>query len=104
MLRDILSGKVMIFMALDYEQVIKKFADKGVEAKWSSRKETSKLKQGDPYKKELITIENQAINISNDNFSLHLGSGFFVRIVSDNLRPNNAINLFTEMLNNKRAI
>lgn len=98
-LRDILSGEVMVYMSLDYEQVIRKFKALGVIAKWSSRKETHQLMNGDPNKQELIRIDNQALNISNDKASFHLGSGFFVRIVSDNLKPNNAINLFTEMLN-----
>lgn len=102
-LRNILSGEIMIYMSLDYEQVIRKFKALGVEAKWSSRKETHQLKEDNPEKQELITIDNQAISISNSNVSLHLGSGFFVRIVSDNLRPNSAINLFAEMLKNKKA-
>lgn len=99
---ELLSGEVMIYMVLDYEQIINKFNAQGVTANWSSKKETHKLKDGNPYSREIITIENQAISISYKKHSLHLGSGFFVRIVSDNLKPNNAVNLFTEMVKSRK--
>src|SRR5690606_26016656 len=72
---ELLSGEVMIYMVLDYEQIIKKFNAQGVKANWSSKKETHKIKDGDPYSREIITLDNQAINISYNNHSLHLGSG-----------------------------
>lgn len=91
--REFLSGEVLVFMAIDFDKVIEMFNKKGVAARWLSRKETHKWKEIDPYSNELLIFENRAIGLNTNVMS----SGFLTRIISDNLYPSIAIDLFTEM-------
>jgi hypothetical protein len=93
-IRELLSGEVHVFMAIDFDKVIELFNKKGVSAKWLSRKETHKLKENEPYANELLIFENRAIGLTNGADSGELASGFLTRIISDNIYPRIAIDLF----------
>lgn len=103
-IRELLAGEVLVFMAIDFEKVIELFTKKGISARWLSRKETHKLKETDEYQTELLIIENRAICLYNDEISVELASGFLARIISDNLYPKVAIDLFSEMFQNKDKV
>lgn len=95
-IRELLSGEVIVFMSIDFNKVIELFNQKGMSARWLSRKETHTLKQNKFYANELLIFEDRAIGLSKGKVSGELANGFLTRIISDNLYPRITVDLFAE--------
>lgn len=95
---DIISGRVVIFMIINFDKVIELFKFIGYDAGWLSTKKTHKLKEQIDAS-SIFIFNNQAIYVTHESMEFHVGDGIITRIIGDNLKPFNAILGFIDIIN-----
>ena len=83
---DIITGRVIIWMVIDFDQLIEFFKFAGYDARWLSTKETHRIKE-DFKGLPIFIFNNQAICITKDDLKFPLGDGIISRIIGDNQKP-----------------
>lgn len=89
-LADIVSGDIVIKMAINIEALFKKFEEKGLKAKWLSQKETARINTRLKGANHLYMIDGCGISIEKDGKSYFLFDGLILRMFS-NLNTPSAI-------------
>ncbi|MBS1648053.1 MAG: hypothetical protein JST67_12000 [Bacteroidetes bacterium] len=87
---DILVGDIKVIIGIDFDSFIEMFNDSGLNARWLSEKETTKIRQ-DEKTKTIFALNNRAIGISDQKKSkeIILGGGIISKILYDNIYPSN---------------
>lgn len=90
---ELLMGKVKLFLAIDLDGLIQMFNERGLQARWMSRKETNKYLDSKP---QYIPYMNnhQGILITIDKHEIVLGSQFLTKILLDNITPSSFIDQY----------
>lgn len=96
---DLISGKVVIFMIINFEKLIELFKFIGYDAGWLSTKKTHRLKE-QLDASSIFIFNNQAIYINHESMEFHIGDSIITRIIGDNLKPFNAALGFIDIINN----
>jgi hypothetical protein len=96
---DLISGKVVIFMIINFEKLIELFKFIGYDAGWLSTKKTHRLKE-QLDASSIFIFNNQAIYINYESMEFHIGDGIITRIIGDNLKPFNVALGFIDIINN----
>lgn len=93
---DIVFGRVRVMIVINFDKLFNAFKDFGVIAKWLSKSETHKYKE--TISSGLLIIDNKAIGLKYKGFDFVLGDSFISRIISDNMTPTSAINVYLKLL------
>ncbi len=89
---DILSGHLVIKLALDMDKFIEKIRNTGLDAKWMTPKETARVNSSLKGKNRIFAIDNCGIKVCNENGrSLLLYDGIILRMYSNFNTPMSAI-------------
>lgn len=90
---ELLMGRIKLFLAIDLDGLIQMFNERGIQARWMSRKETNKYLDSKP---QYIPYMNnhQGILITIDKHEIVLGSQFLTKILLDNITPSSFIDQY----------
>lgn len=91
---DILFGRVVVMLGLDVDAFMKVCSERGLPARWSTRKEASRAAQtGTPP----WTLDGSAVILGDGAGSGWLSDGIFVRIFHHATSPHSAVDIFLSM-------
>lgn len=90
---ELLMGRIKLFLAIDLDGLIQMFNERGIQARWMSKKETNKYLDSKP---QYIPYMNnhQGILITIDKHEIVLGSQFLTKILLDNILPSSFIDQY----------
>lgn len=90
---ELLTGKIKLFLAIDLDGLILLFNERGIQARWMSKKETNKYLDSKP---QYIPYMNnhQGILITIDKNEIVLGSQFLTKILLDNITPSSFVDQY----------
>ncbi|MEZ7515392.1 hypothetical protein [Flavobacterium frigidarium] len=90
---ELLTGRIKLFLAIDLDGLIQMFNERGIQARWMSRKETNKYLDSKP---QYIPYMNnhQGILITINKHEIVLGSQFLTKILLDNITPSSFIDQY----------
>jgi hypothetical protein len=90
---ELLMGKLKLFLAIDLDGLIQMFNERGIQARWMSKKETNKYLDSKP---QYIPYMNnhQGILITINKNEIVLGSQFLTKILLDNITPSSFIDQY----------
>ena len=94
---ELITGKLKLLLVIDIDRLIELFNSKGMQARWMSRKETSKYLDDKPMYKP-YTQQNQAIEIIVGERVMVLGSQFLTKILLDNVTPSAFVDQYKSYL------
>lgn len=90
---ELLTGKIKLFLAIDLEGLIQLFNERGIQARWMSKKETNKYLDSKP--RYIPYVNNhQGILITIDKNEIVLGSQFLTKILLDNITPSSFVDQY----------
>lgn len=93
---DIMFGRVQIFLAINLDKLITLFNEKGLKARWLSRKETHEILDSDKKYKPFI-YQNRAIEIFVDKQAITLGDSFIIYLLLDNITPSSFVDRYNNI-------
>lgn len=85
---DIMTGKIKVIMGLDLDALIELFNLSGIPARWMSKKETTKAKEGFA-DKTLIIVNHRGISYKLGEHEIFMGGGIASKLLYDCIRPSN---------------
>lgn len=90
---ELLMGRVKLFLAIDLDGLIQMFNERGLQARWMSKKETNKYLDTKP--QYIPYMDNhQSIMINIDKHEIVLGSQFLTKILLDNIKPSSFVDQY----------
>lgn len=90
---ELLMGKIKLFLAIDLDGLIQMFNERGIQAKWMSKRETNKYLDSKPQHIPYMN-NHQGILITINKNEIVLGSQFLTKILLDNITPSSFIDQY----------
>ena len=97
---DLMFRRLKIFLAIDLDKFIDLFNNKGISARWLSRKETHKILDLGHHHKPFI-YKNRAIEIIANNQKITLGDSFLIYLLLDNITPSSYVERYNHLKTNE---
>lgn len=90
---ELITGKIKLFLAIDLDELIQMFNERGLQARWMSRKQTNRYLDTKPQYLPYMN-KHQGILITIDKNEIVLGSQFLTKILLDNIKPSSFIDQY----------